>query len=126
MKRITYLAPVESMQGKFAPEADVIRSTSTGLNGIKYFMGQKRNWTVGGYTNNFATKSRISTAAPSAAQIASKQAFAAASAAVKTSWADPAVKAALRARFVQQTHYVTFWGFCFHLAYAQEPPYDNQ
>ncbi len=58
------------------------------------------------------------TGAPTQSQTAGRQSFAAAAAAVKTAWADPAKKAALRVRFGNQTRCKTFWGYCFSLAYS--------
>lgn len=114
MGKIKYAMPVESMSGKFAQNAD-IASEKTGMH---FFLGIRKNWKVGTFTNTFAVRRRKYEGVLTAAQKEINAKFSALEA-----WAralkvdDPDTYNNYKTAFGRQRKYKTLSGFIFGKAY---------
>lgn len=106
--------PVESMSGKFAQNAD-IASENTGM---QFFLGIRKNWKVGTFTNTFAVRRRKYEGPLTAAQRQVNEKLTA-----LTAWSrnlqatDPDTYQNYRRAFGNQHKYKTLSGFIFGKAY---------
>lgn len=122
MHKIIYMAPVESMSGKFAKESTKIsRGTEsypvTNPRGIQYFIATYR---LGTGTKSFAFKNRSQSNAPTSAQQAAVTKFTSTIAAVKAARTNPTQWQTIVAAFKKQTKYKTLNGFAFYYLYNQD------
>lgn len=104
-RKIVTIMPVEAMVGKMQ-----------GLKkeGTRFYVGFQRSYSV---QNMFQARMRVRSTAVSSSELASRQKFTVASAAMRTEMQDPAHAAVFVRKFRAQTKYSTLNGFAMAEAY---------
>lgn len=110
MKKIRYLAPVQSMSGKFAQEGEIANS----ITGNQFFVGHSRTYTNGNLTNYFGIRRNGYIGDLTASQLAIQARFRQIHAAARSLPSDnPDKYAELRSRYNSQHKYKTLQGYIF-------------